>query len=204
MFPVATNLNTVTGSPVDIIGGILLVFTSTNPSTGAVRSTRQLSYVSRSVPYPFLSREACADLGVIPTSFPSIGSCDTSTTARAAATSAKHSPAPAKHSPAPAKHTPCTNTGVASPDDLTCDNTLTWKNTLYLDSHQSQLVGGDGLKCTLQDWQAVAKFAQGGRYQVGEGLARVLEQRDPTALLICGWASRGCSQSRQKKRNEHI
>ena len=56
LFPIATNLNTVTGAPVDLIGGIMLIFTGTNPQTGAIRSTRQLSYVSRSIPYPFLSR----------------------------------------------------------------------------------------------------------------------------------------------------
>ena len=78
LFPISTNLKTVTGSPVDLIGGVLLVFTGTHPQTGAVRSTRQLAYVSRSVPYPFLSREACADLGTIPASFPAIGSCDSS------------------------------------------------------------------------------------------------------------------------------
>ena len=106
LFPVATNLNTVTGSPVDLIGGILLTFTGTNPSTGVVRSTRQLAYVSRSVPYPFLSREACADLGVIPASFPAIGSCDTAAT-QATAVAASRLP-------------PCTNTGVTGPDDLPC------------------------------------------------------------------------------------
>ena len=76
LFPVATNLNTVTGAPVDIIGGVLLTFTGINPHTGITRSTRQLAYVSRTVPYPFLSREACHDLGLIPDNFPSIGSCN--------------------------------------------------------------------------------------------------------------------------------
>ena len=103
--PVATNLNTVTGKPLDIIGGILLVFTGTNPTTGAVRCTRQLAYVSRSVPYPFLSREACADLGVIPASFPAIGSCYAG---KSATVSASNQP------------TLCTYTGVSSPGDLLC------------------------------------------------------------------------------------
>ena len=40
LFPVATNLNTVTGSPVDIIGGILLFLTGTSPHTGVVRWRR--------------------------------------------------------------------------------------------------------------------------------------------------------------------
>ena len=88
----------------DLIGGIILIFTGTNPQTGAIRSTRQLSYVSRSVPYPFLSREACTDLGTIPASFPAIGSCDIPATAAAAT----------------ASHKPCSNTGVSRPEDLPC------------------------------------------------------------------------------------
>ena len=55
LFPVATSLNTVTGVPVDIIGAVLLVFTGTNPCTGINRTNRQLAYVSRTVPYSFLS-----------------------------------------------------------------------------------------------------------------------------------------------------
>ena len=102
LLPVATNLNTVTGKPLDIIGGILLVFTGTNPTTGAVRCTRQLAYVLRSVPYPFLSREAFADLGVIPAS---IGSCYVG---KFATVSASNQP------------TLCTYTGVSSPGDLLC------------------------------------------------------------------------------------
>ena len=107
LFPVATNLNTVTGAPVDIVGGLLLKLSGTNPKTGAVRTTRQLAYVSHTVPYPFLSREACQDLGLIPASFPAIGSCDTQTTATAAANTT-------------ATHTRCSNSGVTSPDEQPC------------------------------------------------------------------------------------
>ena len=106
LFPVLNNLNTVTGMAVDIIGGILLVFTGTNPFSGACRSTRQLAYVSRSVPFPFLSQEACIDLGVIPTSFPSIGSCDSKTSTI--------------NGLGADQPQPCTNTGVSSPGDAPC------------------------------------------------------------------------------------
>ena len=109
LFPVATNLNTVTGTPVDIIGGILLILTGTNPYTGVVRSSRQLAYVSRTVPYPFLSKEACLDLGLIPATFPAIGSCDTQ-----AATLAAVSPHPDLHSPA------CSNSVVTGPEEPPC------------------------------------------------------------------------------------
>ena len=43
LFPISSNLRTVTGTPVDLIGGVLLVFTGTNPKTGTTRSTRQLA-----------------------------------------------------------------------------------------------------------------------------------------------------------------
>ena len=99
LLPIATNLNTVTGTPVDLIGGILLEFSGRNPSTGVMCSTRQLAYVSQNIPYPFLSREACVDLGLIPVGFPHLGSC--SQVARIAATT-------------------CSNSGVANPDDPPC------------------------------------------------------------------------------------
>ena len=73
LLPKATNLNTVTGAPVDLLGGLLLEFTGINPTTGVARTTHQLAYVSSTVPYPFLSREACMDLGIIPHNFPAIG-----------------------------------------------------------------------------------------------------------------------------------
>ena len=115
LFPVINNLNTVTGTPVDIIGGILLVFSATNPLTGVSRFTRQLSYVSQSVPYPFLSREACVDLGVIPSSFPSIGSCDTNASNTVAGGIAQ----PANGSTT-GHEKPCSNTGVSNPADVPC------------------------------------------------------------------------------------
>ena len=46
LLPIATNLNTVTGAPVDLIGGILLEFTGSNPFTGVRCTSRQLAYVS--------------------------------------------------------------------------------------------------------------------------------------------------------------
>ena len=75
LLPIATNLNTVTGTPVDLVGGILLHFSGANSTNGKHCSTRQLAYVSKSIPYPFLSREACMDLGLVPLEFPSLGSC---------------------------------------------------------------------------------------------------------------------------------
>ena len=99
LLPIATNLNTVTGAPVDLIGGLLLEFSGVNPLTGVSCSSRQLAYVSQSIPYPFLSREACVDLGLIPVGFPTLGSCLTD--ARIAATT-------------------CSNSGVSNLDDPPC------------------------------------------------------------------------------------
>ena len=76
LLPIATNLNTVTGAPVDLVGGILLEFSGVNQSNGLICSTRQLAYVSHTIPYPFLSREACVDLGLVPLDFPSLGGCE--------------------------------------------------------------------------------------------------------------------------------
>ena len=80
LLPIATNLNTVTGAPVDLVGGIFLEFSETNLTTGVTCRSKQLAYVSSTIPYTFLSREACADMGLIPTSFPSIGSCSNAAT----------------------------------------------------------------------------------------------------------------------------
>ena len=99
ILPIATNLNTVTGSPVDLVGGIFLEFTGVNPTTGRLGTTKQLAYVSTTIPYTFLSREACVDLGLMPASFPSIGSC--SDTATIAATA-------------------CANDGVSDPAEPHC------------------------------------------------------------------------------------
>ena len=76
IFPVATALNTVTKAPVDLVGGLFLVITASNSVSGETRKTRQLCYVSKTVPGIYLSDEACEDLGCVPQDFPSVGSCD--------------------------------------------------------------------------------------------------------------------------------
>ena len=99
LLPIATNLNTVTGAPVDLIGGILLEFSGYHPISGVKRMSQQLAYVSTTIPYPFLSREACLDLGLIPNDFPSVGSCNADSTLAAST---------------------CSNSGVAGLDDTPC------------------------------------------------------------------------------------
>ena len=108
IFPVSTRLNGVSNAPVMIEGGVLLNITASNPKTGVSKTSKQLCYVSRHVAVTYLSHEVCLDLGLIPASFPEIGSCDRSPTASI------HS----LTSPSPTK---CSNTGVpASRDDVQC------------------------------------------------------------------------------------
>ena len=102
------SLNTVTKQGVDIAGGILLTITGTNPLTGVSRCTRQLAYVSKLVSIPYLSKEACLDLGMIPKDFPSIGSCDNKNPT-------------VKHASATALIGSCENTGVPRSDDIPCN-----------------------------------------------------------------------------------
>ena len=76
IFPIATSVNTVTKSNIDLIGGVFLKFMASNPLTGSKRQTRQLCYVSNTVPGIYLSEQACADLGCVPSSFPNVGQCN--------------------------------------------------------------------------------------------------------------------------------
>ena len=123
IFSVATNVNTVTKASVDLIGGIFLVFTSSNKATGEIRHTRQLCYVSKTVPGIYLSEDACIALGCVPPTFPSVGECDSSPTSPQAAGVTVATPASASvaaNSSAPASLPPCENTGVLGPHQLPC------------------------------------------------------------------------------------
>ena len=114
IFSVAMNLNTVTAASVDLVGGVFLKFSVSNISTGEVRTTRQLCYVSKSVPGIYMSEEACIALGCIPSSFPAAGDCDSPVNKVAAAVAATENSTSAPTIPT------CTNTGVVGPHDLPC------------------------------------------------------------------------------------
>ena len=105
IFSVATNVNTVTSASVDLIGGLFLNFSSSDTNSGTVRRTRQLCYVSKSVPGIYLSEEACKTLGCLPQNFPTVGQCDTNNSASISGV---------------AGITKCTNTGVVGPNDIPC------------------------------------------------------------------------------------
>ena len=76
IFQLATTVNTVTRASIDLVGGVFLEISACDPTSRVVRRTRQLCYVSNTVPGIYLSREACVDLGCVPESFPSIGQCN--------------------------------------------------------------------------------------------------------------------------------
>ena len=77
IFPVQSRLNAAQDTPIMVEGGILLIISATNPETGVTKTTHQLCYISRHVNSTFLSLSACIDLGLVPSSFPEVGLCDT-------------------------------------------------------------------------------------------------------------------------------
>ena len=101
IFPLATSVNTVTKTTVDLVGGIFLIFSASNTETGVVKKTRQLCYVSKSVLGIYLSQEACSTLGCLPTDFPKVGVC-------------------AEMSAMPEKNKSCVNLGVPDKETVTC------------------------------------------------------------------------------------
>ena len=116
IFSVATQLSTVTRASVDLVGGVFLIISAANKETGETRQTRQLCYVSKSVPATYLSDEACEALGCIPPSFPSVAAHDEAQQHRGG-----HPQVGAAHSDISAANLPsCTNTGVVGPHDVPC------------------------------------------------------------------------------------
>ena len=113
IFPVSTSVRSVTAATVDLVGGVFLTFSSSDPKTGETRSTRQLSYVSKTVPGIYLSTEACKALGCVPSSFPEVGQCD------------KIDFIPPKlpeptAAPSTAGLPTCENSGIVGPNDIPC------------------------------------------------------------------------------------
>ena len=122
LFPVSTNVSNASNNKIKISGGILLRVTATNQITGETFRTRQLFYVSPEVTDTYLSKDCCTQLQVIPSNFPTAGSCppDTnSTTGSVAASTDCSSKSDILTSSHPSL-TPCTNTGVPSKSDVAC------------------------------------------------------------------------------------
>ena len=76
---------------IPILGAVILRLSGKDQS-GNERTTRQIVYVTDSTDKLFLSREACVDLGIIPTQFPVVGEvpmvdCSMSSSANSASSS---------------------------------------------------------------------------------------------------------------------
>ena len=96
----ATNVKT---SSIDLVGRVFLVVSSSDSNTGRVRHSRELCYVSKSVPGIYLPENACISLGYVPPSFPQVGQCNIITMESTMQAT-----------------TQCTNIGVVGPNDLPC------------------------------------------------------------------------------------
>ena len=73
LLEVEMKLNGANGSQLRIMGGVFLVI-SGNDGAGKLWETNQLCYVAEGVEKLLLSKEACVKLGILPKSFPSVGS----------------------------------------------------------------------------------------------------------------------------------
>ena len=75
LFPMASGIKAANSEGLKLVGG-LLVTVSATVLYGNTRSTSHMCYVSENVTRLFLSKAACRDLGIIPSNFPEVGSCD--------------------------------------------------------------------------------------------------------------------------------
>ena len=71
LIPVSLKMHAADNHDINILGAIILRL-SGKDSKGEERYTRQIVYVTNSTDRLFLSREACADLGLIPPDFPAM------------------------------------------------------------------------------------------------------------------------------------
>ena len=121
VFPIATAIKAVNAAPVDIMGGIFLRFVAKNFRTGATRETRQLAYISRTVPSIYLSREACVQLGTIPSDFPQVGQFPDSTASPITVTDSEQFQTSDIAAHCAVYGLPkCSNTGVVKDGDTPC------------------------------------------------------------------------------------
>ena len=104
IFPIQTRIQGVANAPLLVDGGILVVITAKNVKTGEIRTSKQLAYVSSTVKSPYLSFDACVDLGIVSPDFPQVGECDEAPSV----TIGQLSP------------TQCSNSGVPSSSENTC------------------------------------------------------------------------------------
>ena len=72
LIPVQMKMNAANNNSIKLIGALPLRITGTSPA-GITHTTRQLVYFTESTNRMFLSKQACASLGIISTNFPTIG-----------------------------------------------------------------------------------------------------------------------------------
>ena len=72
LVPVTMQMNAANNNKISILGAALIKFSGVTPN-GDILSTRKVTYVTDSSNKLFLSREACAQLGMISDTFPTIG-----------------------------------------------------------------------------------------------------------------------------------
>ena len=104
IFPVQTRIQGVANAPIMVEGGVLVVITAKNAKTGEICTSKQLAYVSATVKVPYLSFDACVDLGIVEPDFPQVGDSYKGPTV----TIGQLSP------------TQCSNSGVPSSSDGEC------------------------------------------------------------------------------------
>ena len=73
LIPVKTKMSAVNRDAIPILGAVILRL-SGKANFGEIRGTAQVCYVTNVIQGAYLSREACAKLGIIPNDFPRIGS----------------------------------------------------------------------------------------------------------------------------------
>ena len=72
LIPVTMKMHAANEKGINILGAVILRFSGIS-TTGRRLETRQITYVTDNSDKLFISREACEQLGMIPTSFPTIG-----------------------------------------------------------------------------------------------------------------------------------
>ena len=72
LIPVKTKMKSASNEGIRILGALLLNLSGSD-AQGRIFSSNQMTYITDSSDSFFLSRSACADLGIIPETFPTIG-----------------------------------------------------------------------------------------------------------------------------------
>ena len=100
LIPVSMRMTVADNRGLNILGALVLRMYGSSPSCTEYE-TRQIVYFSDSIKTSFLSKEACISLGVIPTSFPSIGATEPSKNTLNSSTNDEDCSCPKRQKPPP-------------------------------------------------------------------------------------------------------